>query len=255
MIQICREFTSEPAQLAELRGVVRDSCRQAWSVGPRDETIDRVILAVQEAAANILIHAYRSEVGRPIRLDLKADAKQVGLTLTHDGADFDPSVVPPPAFDGTRPGGFGVYLINQCMDEVCYIHGEPGRRGVRLVKHRAEGARRIPMNVMVEMFGDVAVVTLNAEQLEVSNADDVRAGMEPVLRDSSKVVMDMSRVEFVDSRGCGVILSCLKNLAEKRGDLKLCRVNKPVRTVFDLIRLHKMCEITDTREQAIKAFQ
>lgn len=255
MIHICREFTSEPVQLAELRGVVRDCCRQAWSVGARDETIDRVILAVQEAAANILVHAYRGQPGHPIRLAMEADEQRISLTLTHDGIDFDPSVVPPPDFDGSRPGGFGVYLMHQCMDEVRYFHGEPGRRGVRMVKLRAVGARRMMMNVMVEMFGDVAVVTLNAEQLEVGNADDVRAGLEPVLRDCSKIVLDMSRVEFVDSRGCGVILSCLKHLAEKKGDLKLCRVNKPVRTVFDLIRLHKMCEITDTREQALKAFQ
>ncbi len=254
MIQIRQEFTSDPTHLAELRGAVRECCRRAWSTGPRDEVVDRIVLAVQEAAANILIHAYRRIPGRPIRLEANANDEQVKLILTHDGADFDPSAVPLPSFDGSRSGGFGVYLINQCMDEVYYIHGDVGQRGIRLTKFRATGMKGTTMNLLVEMFGDLAVVTVNAEQLEVSNADEVRAGMDPVIRDCRKVVMDLNRVDFVDSRGCGVILSCLKHLAEKGGDLKLCRVTPPVRTVFDLIRLQKMCDITETREEAMKAF-
>ncbi|HJZ57041.1 MAG TPA: anti-sigma factor antagonist [Gemmataceae bacterium] len=255
VIHICREFTIDPRQLAELRGVVRDSCRQVWGDDAHGEALDRIELAVQEAAANILLHAYRGNPEGVIRLELAADPDRLQLTMLHDGADFDPTTVPPPSFDGSRYGGFGVYLIHQCMDGVRYIHGEVGRRGIRLVKHRVGPARGKPMNLLVETFGDVTVVTLNAEQLEVGNADDIKAGMEPVLRDTRKLVLDLSRVEFVDSRGCGVILSCLKNLAERGGDLKLCRVNKPVRTVFDLIRLYKMCEITDTREQAMAAFK
>jgi anti-sigma B factor antagonist len=254
VIHILREFGSDPRQLTELRRLVRDCCRRAWAAGAREEAIDRVELGVHEAATNILRHAYRGTPGGPIRLDLVADADHVGVTLCHDGADFDPTAVPGPAFDGTRTGGFGLYLIHQCMDEVCYIHGEPGRRGVRMVRLRAGPAGERPMNVFVETFGDVAVVTVNAEHLEVGNADDMRAAMDPVLRDHRRVVLDLSRLEFVDSRGCGVILSCLKGLAERGGDLKLCRVTPPVRAVFDLIRLHKVCEITDTREQAIASF-
>ena len=255
MTHIRREFVSDPRQLAELRGLVRNSCQQAWTLGPTHETLDRIELAVQEAAANIVLHAYQGATDGLIRLELAVDADRMTLSLYHDGTDFDPTIVPPPSFDGSRRGGFGVYLIHQCMDRVCYIHGEPGQRGVRLVKHRATPARDKPMNLFFESFGDVAVVTVNAEQLDVSNADDMKAALEQGLGDANKVVIDMSRVEFIDSRGCGVLLSCLKHLAERGGDLKLCSVRKPVRTVFDLIRLHKMCEITDTREQAITAFR
>ena len=111
------------------------------------------------------------------------------------------------------------------------------------------------MQLQVETFDDVAVVTVHAEALDVSNADDFRQEMEPVLRDYHKVVLDMGRVQFVDSRGAGSLLSCLKNVTESGGDLKLCGVTKPARTVFDLIRLHRICEIVDTKEQAVAAFK
>jgi anti-sigma B factor antagonist len=111
------------------------------------------------------------------------------------------------------------------------------------------------MRPTVENIEDVAVVTVNIEQFDAGNADDFRRDMAPVLQDSRKVVLDLGRVRFVDSRGCGAILSCLKQVAAVGGDLKLCQVSKPVRSVFELIRLHRICEILPTREDAVKAFQ
>jgi anti-sigma B factor antagonist len=111
------------------------------------------------------------------------------------------------------------------------------------------------MQPTVEKVGDVAVVTLNVDQLDASNADDFKRQMAPVFQDSRKVVLDLSRVQFVDSRGCGAILSCLKSVSALGGDLRLCQVSKSVRTVFELIRLHRICEILNTREQAVAAFQ
>ena len=111
------------------------------------------------------------------------------------------------------------------------------------------------MEAMIERVGDVAVVMLVAEQLDVSNADDFRNEMAPVLEECHKLVLDLERVQFMDSRGCGAIISCLKNVSAAGGDLKLCRVTRPVRTVLELIRLHRVCEIVNTREEAIRAFQ
>ena len=111
------------------------------------------------------------------------------------------------------------------------------------------------MQLIVDKVGDVAVVTVQAEQLDAGNADDFKDEVAPVLAEHSQLVLDLGRVQFVDSRGCGAILSCLKHVTERGGDLKLCRVTRPARTVFDLIRLHRICEIVDTREQAVAAFK
>ena len=46
----------------------------------------------------------------------------------------------------------------------------------------------------------------NIEQLDASNADDFKRQMAPVTQDARKVVLNLSRVQFVDSRGCGAIL-------------------------------------------------
>jgi anti-sigma B factor antagonist len=111
------------------------------------------------------------------------------------------------------------------------------------------------MQTDVEQVGDVTVVTINTEQLDASNAEDLRQTMAPILTSCRKLVLDLSSVRFADSRGCGAILSCLKSVAAQGGDLKICHVTPFVRDVFELIRLHRICEILATREQAIRAFQ
>ena len=51
------------------------------------------------------------------------------------------------------------------------------------------------------------------------------------------------------------MLSCLRQLNAAGGDLKLCGMSKAVRAVFELVRMHRIFDIYDTREQAVSAFQ
>src|SRR5262245_12023764 len=134
MVHEIREFTSDLPQLAELRHFVSEQAHALWT-DAAPASFDQLELALQEAAANVLIHAYQREPGRPIRAELTIDRDRLSLTLMHQGCDFDPSAVPPPEFDGSRTGGFGVHLIQQLMDHVCYVHGDTWR-GIRMVKQR-----------------------------------------------------------------------------------------------------------------------
>jgi len=111
------------------------------------------------------------------------------------------------------------------------------------------------MQPVIETVGDVTIVAVNVDELDAGNADVFRRALTPVLKDCRKLVLDLGRVRFVDSRGCGAILSCLKQVAPAGGDLKLCRVTPPVRMVFDLIRMNNICEIVGTREDAVRAFR
>jgi anti-sigma B factor antagonist len=78
--------------------------------------------------------------------------------------------------------------------------------------------------------------------------------MAPVVESATKLVFDMSAVQFVDSSGLGAILSCLRQLNARGGDLKVFGLSKGVRALFELVRMHKVVEIHNTREEAIAAF-
>jgi len=106
----------------------------------------------------------------------------------------------------------------------------------------------------VEMVNGIRVVTLPNDSLDASNSKDFKQEMEPHFHSGEKIVFDLCRVEFVDSSGCGALLTCLRNLNAAGGSLKLCGVSKTVRALFELLRMHRIFDIHETREQAMKAF-
>jgi len=106
----------------------------------------------------------------------------------------------------------------------------------------------------MEKTGSVAVVLLPGETLDANNSKEFRASIDPVLDENDKVLFDMSDMRFVDSSGCGALLSCLRTLNARGGDLKLCNVSKPVRVLFELIRMHRIVDIFNSKDEAIRAF-
>ena len=111
------------------------------------------------------------------------------------------------------------------------------------------------MELTRDKVGDVIVVTLQGEHLDAGNTKDFKQDVTALVEPNAKVVLDLSRVQFVDSSGCGAILSYLRQLKSAGGDLKLCAVTKPVRSLFELVRMHRVFDIFNTRDEAVKAFQ
>jgi anti-sigma regulatory factor (Ser/Thr protein kinase) len=93
-------------------------------------------LAVNEAASNVMKHAYHGRTDQRIHLEAEAFPDRVAVQLHHLGDPFDPSVVPPPSFDGSRESGFGVYLITRSVDDVRYYRDERGGNCIALIKMR-----------------------------------------------------------------------------------------------------------------------
>jgi anti-sigma B factor antagonist len=101
---------------------------------------------------------------------------------------------------------------------------------------------------------NITIMTLLGDVLDASNAKDFRRVASPVLERSKKVVFDLSGLQFVDSSGLGAILSCLRQLNASGGDLKLCGMTKPVRALFELVRMHRLFDIFNTKEEAVRAY-
>ena len=136
MVQWQRDYVSDPRSVRDMRAFVREGCRQVWSEMSDDAALEELELAVSEAATNIILHGYHGEPNRPIELAVTVDDDQAQVTFRHLGDDFDPQSVPPPNFDASSESGYGMYLIQQSVDEVDYSRDEAGRCGIRLIKHR-----------------------------------------------------------------------------------------------------------------------
>jgi anti-sigma B factor antagonist len=111
------------------------------------------------------------------------------------------------------------------------------------------------MELKVEKSGDIAIVGVSGDRLDTTNIKEFMRDIAPILEANPKLVLDISKVEFVDSSGLGAFLFCLKRSNTAGGDLKVCGMTKAIRVLFELVRFHRIIEIYGSKEEAVKAFQ
>src|SRR5688572_11318340 len=105
--------------------------------------------------------------------------------------------------------------------------------------------------------GDLAVVVPHGPRLDAEVATDVRAGLLALIdAGARKVVLDLRRVEFIDSSGLGALVSTLKRIKQltSAGDVRLAHVTPPVLAVLEIIRLHRVFQAYPTVEDARRSF-
>ena len=128
-----------PARYDHLRAIstfVMDAIKDS----PFDEQQRYAIdLAVDEACANVIDHAYGGEDRGEIRILLDLNERGLKITIQDDGEPFDPACVAEP--DLTSPletrceRGLGLFLIREMMDEAVYDFSCPGVNQLTLVKY------------------------------------------------------------------------------------------------------------------------
>lgn len=114
------------------------------------------------------------------------------------------------------------------------------------------------MNVTRESCGEVTVIRPESGHLDASTSKEFRRDVVEGLREGMRVVIDLGNVLFVDSSGCGAILACSRRVDPDGtgvGEVRLCSVTKAVRSVFQMVRLHRVLAIHNDREEALRAFE
>ncbi len=110
------------------------------------------------------------------------------------------------------------------------------------------------MKLRMERQGDVTIVIIDADSLDAATSRGLKDQIAPVLETDRKVALDLGRLQFVDSSGLGVLLSCLRTLNGRGGDLRLFGLTRPVRALFELVRMHRVFEIFNSRDEAVRSF-
>jgi anti-sigma B factor antagonist len=110
------------------------------------------------------------------------------------------------------------------------------------------------MQIAAETIGTVTVVAFPVDEIDAGNAPELKRDVAPILDAGRHVVIDLARLRFIDSSGLGAMLSCLRHVSARGGDLKLCALAPPVRAAFELVRMDRIFEIFATRDDAVRAF-
>jgi sigma-B regulation protein RsbU (phosphoserine phosphatase) len=121
------DFQCDLEELTRVRGWLRELA-EVMPEGSRldDDSIARMELTCTEIFANCAIHSGDRPCEAPIRVEGSVYASHVTIRIVHAGAAYDPFSVPPPAFDGSRDSGFGIFIVSRCADELAFDRDADG---------------------------------------------------------------------------------------------------------------------------------
>jgi anti-sigma regulatory factor (Ser/Thr protein kinase) len=116
--------------LKDIREFIKEHC--AGLPGVTDEILYDLQLAVDEACTNIITHGYADMNPGSVIVDLQVEPDKLMLLLTDFGHSFEPGNAPLPEVDAAieerELGGFGLFFIQQSMDDMDYQVTEDGNK-------------------------------------------------------------------------------------------------------------------------------
>ncbi len=66
-----------------------------------------------------------------------------------------------------------------------------------------------------------------------------------------KVLLDMQDVDFIDSRGIGIIINSAKHLRTIKGDIVLINISEKISRIFDVLNINRIIKVFDSEEDAM----
>jgi serine/threonine-protein kinase RsbW len=132
------ELISDPKYLCGVRELVS---AVADRLGFTEEQCGQIKLAVDEALCNVVRHGYDKKTDRPIWLSLSpiyqgAQVEQLRIVIEDEARQVDPSTIQGRDLNEIRPGGLGMHIINEIMDEVRFERRDPVGMRLTLVKDK-----------------------------------------------------------------------------------------------------------------------
>jgi len=131
---------SSTENLAMIRDFVKSIGTQS---GMEDLDVARLELAVDEACANVIEHAYDDDTSKEVEIRASVDETSVQIEVVDTGKGFDPAAVEQlkvkDLMTAKRSGGLGMRLMKSFMDEVHY-EVQPGvKNELKMVKRLNKG--------------------------------------------------------------------------------------------------------------------
>ncbi len=108
-------FPARTDRLKLIRGGVRAAARMC---GFNDATAQSIVLAVDEACQNVIVHGYKERAGGEIVLGVFRCRDGILVRLRDFAPPVDPTTIKPRALDDIRPGKLGSHFIHEIMDSV-----------------------------------------------------------------------------------------------------------------------------------------
>ncbi|MHC4220613.1 MAG: ATP-binding protein [Planctomycetota bacterium] len=129
------QMYSQPRFLAAVRALIGSVCDR---LGFNSMQCGQISLAVDEALCNVITHGYSRRADGKVWINLwTTDKEPAGIKIVIEdlAVQVDPDTIQPRDLDDIRPGGLGVHIIREVMDEVAYERRSDQGMRLTMTKH------------------------------------------------------------------------------------------------------------------------
>jgi anti-anti-sigma factor len=110
--------------------------------------------------------------------------------------------------------------------------------------------------VNIEKRDNLEIVSFTVNKINALITDEIRDQIIRVFETaSSKVIIDLKGVDYIDSSGFGCFLSVMKAAKSNYGILKFTNAESSVQALFETLHLHTIFEIYKDTEECIRSFR
>jgi anti-sigma B factor antagonist len=112
------------------------------------------------------------------------------------------------------------------------------------------------MQLEQRMAGNVAIISINGD-ITLNKGGDVllKDKVQSLIQQGTKnIVIDLSRVSYVDSAGLGQLVQAYATTKNKGGALKLVNVTKKLRDLLVVTKLLTVFDTYDDEKTAVASF-
>ena len=105
---------------------VRNFCREVFEkLQIQQELKDELVLAIAEAAQNIVKHAFKNsaDVNELMVVEISCENNKLQIAFYDRGTPVDPKKVKHREIDNVKPGGLGTFFIQEIMDSIDFKDG------------------------------------------------------------------------------------------------------------------------------------
>ncbi len=139
MASLERTFSLHVPSSTENLSMIRDFVKSiATQAGMDEMQVARFEMAVDEACANVIEHAYNSDITKEVSIRATVDPDSVVVEVIDTGKGFDPASIQELNLQDLiarkRDGGLGMRLMKSFMDEVHYERIQGVKNELRMVK-------------------------------------------------------------------------------------------------------------------------
>ncbi len=117
------------------------------------------------------------------------------------------------------------------------------------------GKLKLREHTVKSAYGDIVVVSLEGTvtlgKESVLLRDTLRERCDTV---SSRILLDLEDVTFMDSSGIGVLVELKAHALHHMGDVRVCNCPSFVTRILFRLALHRILEVYETEDQALHAW-